>query len=282
MTRKKKPRAKKEPVMRITSSRKKHIEQLAEALAAVAPSTSPGKSFCVKHIVEEKGLKNCWKKQPNKKADIAFLLENVMRQYPRKPKALVLAIVEGGVQWMARKGQQVTKDQLNAIVEPMKKLGFSVRYEFKRINIPEPSRVCVPSQDLISLFSRLEFHEALKDDITEMFRDGHFNEAVRKALERFEKRIQDTIDEHKTIGQSLMSKAFNKSSPLLRINANMTGNDLSEQEGFMHLTMGAMSGVRNLYSHGDVAQMGAMDAIERLAFVSLLFKRIDKIIDKTG
>jgi hypothetical protein len=38
--------------------------------------------------------------------------------------------------------------------------------------------------------------------------------------------------------------------------------------------MGSMSGLRNLYSHGDVAQMGAMDAIERLAFVSLLFKRV--------
>ena len=38
--------------------------------------------------------------------------------------------------------------------------------------------------------------------------------------------------------------------------------------------MGAMSGMRNLYSHGDVAQMNAMDAIERLAFVSLLFKRV--------
>ena len=43
--------------------------------------------------------------------------------------------------------------------------------------------------------------------------------------------------------------------------------------------MGAMSGMRNLYSHGDVDQMTAIDAIERLGFVSLLFKRIDKTIN---
>ncbi len=47
--------------------------------------------------------------------------------------------------------------------------------------------------------------------------------------------------------------------------------------------MGAMSGMRNLYSHGDVEQMSAMDAIERLAFVSLLFKRVAKaLLERKG
>ncbi len=42
---------------------------------------------------------------------------------------------------------------------------------------------------------------------------------------------------------------------MIPINPMKTGNDQSEQEGFMHLTMGAMAGLRNLYSHGDVEQM---------------------------
>jgi hypothetical protein len=50
----------------------------------------------------------------------------------------------------------------------------------------------------------------------------------------------------------------------------------------MHLTMGAMAGLRNLYSHGDVAQMSVTDAIERMGFVSLLFKRVDKAIQNRG
>ncbi len=113
-----------------------------------------------------------------------------------------------------------------------------------------------------------------------MFRDGHFNEAVRKALERFEKTIQDIIGDHKSQGQALMSKAFNKQNPRIPINALKTANDESEQEGFMHLTMGAMAGMRNIYSHGDVEQMSPMDASERLAFVSLLFKRVDRAIEE--
>ncbi len=269
---------KRKSAMRITKAKREQIEQLAAVLAEIAPSTSPGTGFCVLKVAEQMRLSDCWKKQQNKKADIAFLLENVMRRYPRKPKSLVLAIVEGGVQWMSRKGKQVPKDQLKEIAKLMESLGFNIYKELRRIEIPEPSRVCEPSRDLVSLFDRLELHEALRDDIAEMFRDGHFNEAVRKALERFEKAIQDALGDHKTFGRDLMAKAFGGNPPPITINDLKTTNDRSEQEGFKFLTMGAMAGLRNLYSHGDVEQMSAMDAIERLAFVSLLFKRIDKAL----
>ncbi|RLC10121.1 MAG: TIGR02391 family protein [Deltaproteobacteria bacterium] len=275
----KKAKTLKQPTMRITRQRREQIDGLAAALARIAPSTSPGRSFCVRQVAEKMRLKGCWKKQRNKQADIAHLLANLMRRYPRKPKALVLEIVRGGVQWKARKGEQVTEEHLNAIAESMGALGFEIRKELKAIDIPEASRVSHPSQDLVAILDRLDLHKSLKDDIAEMFRDGHFNEAVRKALERFEKRIQDALDDHKTFGRDLMAKTFNERNPQIALNAMKSANDRSEQEGFKFLTMGAMSGMRNLYSHGDVDQMTAIDAIERLVFVSLLFKRIDKAIN---
>ena len=264
--------------MRITRLRREQIDKLATALAEIAPSTSPGRSFCIRQVAEKMKLKDCWKKQRNKTEDIAHLLENVFRKYPRKPKTLVLEIVKGGVQWMARKGKQVTQEHLDAIAEPMEALGFSIRKELGAIELPEPSRVCVPPQDLIAIFDRLDLHEALKDDVAELFRNGHFNEAVRKALERFEKAIQDALGDHKMFGRDLMAKAFGGNPPPISLNDLKTANDRSEQEGFKFLTMGTMSGMRNLYSHGDVEQMSAMDCIERLVFVSLLFKRVDRAL----
>jgi hypothetical protein len=47
----------------------------------------------------------------------------------------------------------------------------------------------------------------------------------------------------------------------------------------MHLTMGAMAGMRNIYSHGDVETVTPLDAFERLCFISLLFKRVEKALD---
>ncbi|WP_459943123.1 hypothetical protein, partial [Deferrisoma palaeochoriense] len=182
--------------MRITKARREQIERLAAALAEIAPSTSPGSGFCVRKVAYDMGLKDCWKKQRNKKADIAHLLEHAIRQYRRKPKALVLAIVRGAVEWRARKGEPITKAHLEAIAKPMEALGFGIRKELQSIEIPEPSRIRHPSQDVVALLERLDLHEALADDITEMFRDGHFNEAVRKALERFEKYVQDAVGDH--------------------------------------------------------------------------------------
>jgi len=270
--------SRKQPAMRITRRRREHIERLAAALAEIAPSTSPGSGFCVRKVAEELALKDCWQKQRHKKADIAHLVGNVMRRYPRKPKTLVLKIVRGGVQWKAGKGQAVTSEQLEAIIAPMEALGFMVRREIEAIEIPEPSSVCPPPRDLVAVLDRLDLHSALHEDITEMFRDGHLNEAVRKALERFEKMVQDTFGDHKTFGRDLMAKAFGGNPPLLALNEGKTTSDRSEQEGFKFLAMGAMAALRNPLSHGDAPQMSSTDALERLAFISMLFKRVAKAL----
>jgi len=282
MVRRKKKSRRTEPAMRITRKRREMIRQLADALATLAPATTRFNGFCVQRVAEEHGLKKCWKHGGNKRRMIARFLEEVFRQYPRKPKTIVLTIVRGGLDWRARKGEVTTPEDLEKVTEAMASLGFDIRKDLKKLKLPEPSRVHEPGQDKIALLERLELHKALTNDCLEMFRDGHFNEAVRKALERFEKHIQNAINDHKTIGKQLMAKAFNRTQPLIPINANKTGNELSEQEGFMHLTMGAMAGLRNLYSHGDVDQMSATDAIERLCFVSLLFKRVDEALKAGG
>ena len=260
--------------MVITAGRKKLIDELSGLLAAIAPATSMGKGFCVRKVAEEKGLAKCWKGKGNKKKMIGELLENTFRSFPQKPKRIVLAVVEGGVDWSARRGAAVARAHLDKIETVMEQLGFKLKKELAAIDLPDPSRVAPPPLDLAALIDRIPLHDALRDDCVRMFKDGHLNEAVRKGLERFEKKIQDLTGEI-AIGKDLMGKAFNRNNPLIAINDGTTGNDGSEQEGFMHLTMGAMAGMRNLYSHGDVDTMQAIDALERLAFISLLFKRVD-------
>ena len=274
------PLRKSDVAMRITERRKKDIAKLASALADIAPATTPGKGFCVQQVAEQQDLKDCWKSGRNKCETIQTLLENTLRRYPRKPKKLVLAIVAGGIQRQARQGVTVSDEQLAAVTEPMKALGFDIDREVKQLPIPEPSRVMSPSQELVSLFDRLDLHPALQDDVAEMLRDGHCNEAVRKALERFEKKLQDILGDTHIHGRDLVAKVFNEKAPVIPLNDMKTQNDHNEQEGFKFLTMGAMSGLRNLYSHGDVPQMTPMDAVERLAFVSMLFKRVDAALAK--
>jgi len=220
-----------------------------------------------------------WKDGQNKREMITSFLIEVFRQYPRMPKAIVLEIVVGGVAWRTQKGRAVPREELDAIVDTMAALGFDLKKEVEKIELPDPSRVRPPSLDLAGVLERLELHDALRDDCIQMFKAGHLNEAVRKGLERFEKFIQDSTNNHDAQGKGLMALAFKKDGPGIQINPLKTANDKSEQEGFMHLTMGAMAGMRNIYSHGDVETVTPMDAFERLSFISLLFKRVEKALE---
>ena len=196
------------------------------------------------------------------------------------PKKVTLELVEEGVKWCAKNGTVVTDDQIQEIIAALSELGVSAKKELLAIERPDASQVVKPTLDLQAKIEQLDLHAALQDDVIQMFKDGHLNDAVRKALERFEKKVQDQVGEHE-IGKTLMAKAFNIGSGTVRINDGTNGNDQSEQEGFMHLTMGAMAGMRNLYSHGDLDTMSPMDAFERLCFVSLLFKRFDAAVNSS-
>ena len=271
--------AHKRPAMVISKPRRVLIEQLAYQLADLAPATSRGNSFCVRKVAVDHQLGKHWKDGQNKREMITSLLIEVFRQYPRMPKAIVLEIVVGGVAWRTQKGRAVPREELDAIVDTMAALGFDLKKEVEKIELPDPSRVRPPSLDLAGVLERLELHDALRDDCIQMFKAGHLNEAVRKGLERFEKFIQDSINNHDAQGKGLMALAFKKDVPTIQINPLKTANDKSEQEGFMHLTMGAMAGMRNIYSHGDVETVTPMDAFERLCFISLLFKRVEKALE---
>ena len=273
--------AKKSPVMVITKARRKNIEDLATALAEIVPATSQSKkSFCVRNIAFERKHKELWKDKSNKKKTIAHYLENVIRQFKNLPKKLVIELVEGGVIWSAKKGLTVSDEQIDNIIGPLAHLGFNAKKELKAIPRPTPSQVVKPSLDLQAKIEQIDLHPALHGDVIQLFKDGHLNDSVRKSLERFEKKIQDQLGDS-DVGKSLMAKAFNHQNGSIRINDGTHHNDQSEQEGFMHLTMGAMAGMRNIYSHGDVDTIAPMDAFERLCFVSLLFNRVDAALATT-
>lgn len=274
---KKKPKKKvsRQAAMVITKPRRKLIVELAEMLADIAPgSTRGGAGFCVKNIAIEFGDKKLWKDLTNKKKSIAEYLEQLFRRYPNKPKKIILEIIRGGVIWTAKKGKRVTPEQLTEISDKLAELGVNAAKAIEEIEIPEPSQIKRPADDLLSVLKGINLHPAIAEDCIDLFANGHLNDAVRKALERFEKQIQDITNSHE-IGKSLMSRTFNFQNSQIAINDGTGGNDQSEQEGFMLLTMGAMAGVRNLYSHGDVDTIAPMDAFERLCFVSMLFKRVD-------
>lgn len=270
------PRKKKPKGLSITRARKDHILMLSKALGEIAPSTTFGNSYSLQNFAKEWKLTQYFKKKENKTADIAFFLENVIRYHPRLPKKVVLEMIKRGSVWKANKGEAVTPEMLEAIAIPMEVLGFPIRKELAALPPAKLPLLTPPSFTLRTLFDKLPFHPELMDDVPSLFLAGHYNEAIRKSLERFEEFIKNISGLHEQMGQDLMAKSFSGGSPLIALNSLQTTNDKSEQEGFQFMTMGAMRGLRNILSHGDSEQFEASEALELLCFVSFLFKRVER------
>jgi uncharacterized protein (TIGR02391 family) len=112
-------------------------------------------------------------------------------------------------------------------------------------------------------------------DCKQLFIEGHINESVRKALEKFEKTIQQLSLITDKIGPDLMAMAFSETDPKIRLNDLSTKAEVNEQIGFKLIAMGMMHWWRNNLSHGDEKQMEHHDALGRLIVVSNFFHRLD-------
>ena len=110
---------------------------------------------------------------------------------------------------------------------------------------------------------------------------GHHNEAVRQALLAFEARIRTMAAESggygnlDLSGDALITRAFSASQPLIKLKPGSTKSEQNEQRGFFLIAQGVMAWMRNTLSHEPLPEMTWVDAIERLALVSLLLRRLD-------
>jgi uncharacterized protein (TIGR02391 family) len=120
--------------------------------------------------------------------------------------------------------------------------------------------------------------EGLHPDViavaSDLFTDEHYSQAVFEALKALDKRVsvQSGLD---LTGRDLMTKAFGGDPPLIDIahESGRSGDD--EQEGFRFIFMGVTQGIRNPKGHELVEQDDPQRALEYLAIVSILFRRLD-------
>lgn len=122
----------------------------------------------------------------------------------------------------------------------------------------------------------IDLHPKVKEHSLELFNNGHYAPAIFesvKALDNFIRRKANIMNEHSS---NAMAITFNKKNPIIKLNALATRSDKDEQEGFMHLYIGAIKGIRNPKAHDIIIQVDRNRTLEYLAFLSLLFRRAEE------
>lgn len=126
------------------------------------------------------------------------------------------------------------------------------------------------------LFHLRGFHSEVIEHAKEQFYAGHYFDAVDECCKAFAKYVssKSKLDKH---GSELMSTALSPRGPL-KLNAQQTETERSEQEGLMHLCMGLMKGIRNPEEHEPQKdwKLNKEDALDILSFISYLYRKIDK------
>jgi uncharacterized protein (TIGR02391 family) len=129
------------------------------------------------------------------------------------------------------------------------------------------------------LFDAMQFHPKVVEVSRKLFEDGHYRDAIYRAFVEINNSVKSKANSQLD-GKKLMSTVFSLEKPIIKLNSLQTQSDRDHQEGFMFLFMGAMEGIRNPKAHENIIQNDPNRTLEYLAFASMLFKQLDKRIQK--
>lgn len=109
-----------------------------------------------------------------------------------------------------------------------------------------------------------------------LFEAGFLQEAVRKAAERFGNRVAEKAEREDLTGKNLMNQVFSADKPALVFSeVREKATERNWHDGFRFLAAGLSVGVRNIYTHLDSVQVSETEALEWLAFISAMHRRLD-------
>ncbi len=134
-----------------------------------------------------------------------------------------------------------------------------------------------------SLFSKYDFHPAIKKVSFRQFQDGYYKEAILNALVEVVDQVKIKSGHPKNNsgkeldGDDLMNQVFgcDNQQPIVSFNDLATSLDKAEQRGIMYLFKGIV-GVRDKKAHLNFIQNDPLKTIEYLSLASLLMRLLDE------
>lgn len=143
--------------------------------------------------------------------------------------------------------------------------------------IPNPRK---SKTELEHLFDGRNFHKAIVEASRNQFIEYAFPDSVFNAYKRLLIDIQHKSGNFSDDGLNLITSVFSPKNPVLQSSLARWTKDASIQEGIMHLFMGAVLSVRNVFAHKDIYMTNVDDTLNYLSFANFLFKVLD-VMEKT-
>lgn len=152
--------------------------------------------------------------------------------------------------------------------------GLIGRLEEKKLDMGEH-----PNMQLARSFDNFNFHQRIVDVASERFEKRLYSDAVLNASKVLIHLVQEKSGRYDLDTSKLMSTVFSKNKPILAFSNLDNQTELDEQEGMMHLYMGAILAIRNPRSHSFIED-SPNRALEYIALISMLANRLNDTSNK--
>lgn len=136
------------------------------------------------------------------------------------------------------------------------------------------------------IFDNMNFHPIVKNSSEKLFKDKHYAQAIFEACKALIQHVKDKSGIVAAKDRDMMGQVFGiqyttnplkvTKYPVLQLNSLRSLEEIDEQEGFMHIFLGVLVGVRNPKAHANAAQKDSYKTLEYLSLISLLAKRTDE------
>jgi uncharacterized protein (TIGR02391 family) len=117
-------------------------------------------------------------------------------------------------------------------------------------------------------------HAEVREVADRYLESGHQEVAIFEAFKAINNRVK-AMTGLDLDGAKLMAEAFKDSDPPLRLADLSSETGKNVQAGFRFMFMGAVRGIRNPDAHERFMALDAEEALETLAFASMLMRRLD-------
>ncbi len=108
-----------------------------------------------------------------------------------------------------------------------------------------------------------------------LFRDRHYARAVEEAFKFLNNAVKDKSGIVHQDGAGLMRTAFSANSPILKLNAWESQSEKDEQQGYMNIFAGSMTGIRNPRAHDHQLVDAPEVALELLVLANHLVRKLN-------
>lgn len=119
-------------------------------------------------------------------------------------------------------------------------------------------------------------NKALRKKTEKLFKDGHHARAVEEAYKLLDNIVKNKsgMSQSSTTGSALMQKVFTPNKPILKLNAGGTPSEIDEQNGYMQIFAGCMTGIRNPRAHESDWEDTEERALQLIIFANHLIERV--------